>query len=197
MAGRHQERRKSSLPPLFPRRSSTNNTQIELINTYVSDPAHIAPSRSDANSNGHFPPANGHQPAGTPRGFNLSAFGMNALPSLPFPPGQFPPFFGGHAVQAPPGWTAGGADERAGGPIRRGAQQRFGNQRAGPYERRPREQRWAEGRLSPPRERRTGRWGDGAGPATAGPREAVAGRSLKSYEDLDAVAGAGGGELNY
>lgn len=30
-----------------------------------------------------------------------------------------------------------------------------------------------------------------------GPREAVAGRSLKSYEDLDAVGGGGGGELNY
>lgn len=34
-----------------------------------------------------------------------------------------------------------------------------------------------------------------AGPAM--PREAVQGRSLKSYEDLDAVGGAGGGELNY
>jgi hypothetical protein len=30
-----------------------------------------------------------------------------------------------------------------------------------------------------------------------GPREAVQGRSLKSYEDLDAVAGGGNGELNY
>jgi hypothetical protein len=30
-----------------------------------------------------------------------------------------------------------------------------------------------------------------------GPREAVQGRSLKSYEDLDAVAGGGSGELNY
>lgn len=30
-----------------------------------------------------------------------------------------------------------------------------------------------------------------------GPREAVQGRSLKSYEDLDHVAGGGGGELNY
>lgn len=31
----------------------------------------------------------------------------------------------------------------------------------------------------------------------APPREAVQGRSLKSYEDLDAVDGAGEGELNY
>jgi len=43
-----------------------------------------------------------------------------------------------------------------------------------------------------------GRWGDGAaGGAAVGPREAVQGRSLKSYEDLDAVAGGGNGELNY
>lgn len=37
----------------------------------------------------------------------------------------------------------------------------------------------------------------GAGGAQQGPREAVQGRSLKSYEDLDAVGGAGSGELNY
>jgi hypothetical protein len=42
-----------------------------------------------------------------------------------------------------------------------------------------------------------GKWGDGAGGQTVGPREAVQGRSLKSYEDLDAVGGAAGGELNY
>ena len=47
------------------------------------------------------------------------------------------------------------------------------------------------------------KWGDGgAGSATVGPREAVQGRSLKSYEDLDAAVGgsagaAGSGELNY
>ena len=42
-----------------------------------------------------------------------------------------------------------------------------------------------------------GKWGDGAGAQTVGPREAVQGRSLKSYEDLDAVGGTAGGELNY
>ncbi|KAI9885527.1 MAG: hypothetical protein M1823_002666 [Watsoniomyces obsoletus] len=41
------------------------------------------------------------------------------------------------------------------------------------------------------------RWGDGMGTAGVGPREAVQGRSIKSYEDLDAVGGGGGGELNY
>jgi hypothetical protein len=178
--------------------------QLELINTYVSDPAHIAPSRSDANSNGHFPPANGHLPAGTPRGFNLSNFNLNAMPPIAGfgPPGQFTPFFAGHAVQAPAGWLS-GPDDRNTGPIRRGSA-RFGNPRPGPYDRRPREQRWNEGgRLSPSSSRGGrvsigGRWGDGAaGGAAVGPREAVQGRSLKSYEDLDAVAGSGSGELNY
>lgn len=181
-------------------------SKLELVNTYVSDPAHIAPSRSDANSNGHFPPANGHMPAGTPRGFNLSNF--SGMPSMPgFPPGQFPAFFAGHQVQAPAGW-GGGDDRGAGGPMRRGG--RFNNTaRPGPYDRRPRDQRWGGdgSRLSPPpggagrgggRASGAGRWGDGAGGgAAAGPREAVQGRSLKSYEDLDAVAGGGGGELNY
>lgn len=37
----------------------------------------------------------------------------------------------------------------------------------------------------------------GAGQQGMGPREAVQGRSLKSYEDLDAVGGSGSGELNY
>jgi len=44
------------------------------------------------------------------------------------------------------------------------------------------------------------RWGDGMAPGggpMVGPREAVQGRQLKSYEDLDAVGGDGAGELNY
>lgn len=35
------------------------------------------------------------------------------------------------------------------------------------------------------------------GAATMGPNEAVVGRSLRSYEDLDADKGEGTGELNY
>jgi hypothetical protein len=170
------------------------------------DPAHIAPSRSDANSNGHFPPANGHMPAGTPRGFNLSNFNMNGMGAIPGfgAPGQFPPFLAGHTVQAPIGWIP-GSDDRGAGPIRRGGGH-FGNPRTGPYDRRPRDQRWGRegGRLSPTGSGRGGRmssggrWGDGAaGGAAIGPSEAVQGRSLKSYEDLDAVAGSGSGELNY
>lgn len=125
------------------------------------------------------------------------------------PPGAFP-FLGGHAVQAPPGWI----DPRGGaGPIRRGGRQYSNSARTGPYDRNPRNgsgggtgMRYGEtGRLSPPPGSRrvgmasgAGRWGDGAaGAAAVGPREAVQGRSLRSYEDLDAVAGSGGGELNY
>jgi uncharacterized C2H2 Zn-finger protein len=166
--------------------------QFELVNTYVLDPAHIAPSRSDANSNGHFPPANGHQPTGTPRGFNLNSMGMNGMPPMPGFGGA--PFFGGHQVQMPNGWMPGGD---GGGPMRRGGG-RFQNQRSGPYDRRPGGRSWnnqESGRLSPPGGRPGARPGSTGG--APGPREAVAGRSLKSYEDLDAVAGNGGGELNY
>ena len=39
-----------------------------------------------------------------------------------------------------------------------------------------------------------GKWGDGAGGGmTMGPREAVQGRSIKSYEDLDAQPATNGG----
>lgn len=102
------------------------------------------------------------------------------------------------------------ADDRGAGPIRRNGP-RFngagGPSRTGPYERAGRDQRWGrEGvRMSPPpggRGRGIGggasRWADGAaGQAAVGPREAVQGRSLKSYEDLDAVGGGAGSELNY
>jgi hypothetical protein len=148
-------------------------------------------------------------PAGTPRGFNLQAFGgMPGMPQLGFGGPGFPAFFAGHSVQTPLGWTASN-DRGGGGAIRRGGRQYQTTARTGPYDRRPRDARWGDnaGRLSPPpggsRLRGGmagggGRWGDGAaGGAAVGPHEAVQGRSLKSYEDLDAVAGAGSGELNY
>ncbi|KAI1093602.1 hypothetical protein F5B19DRAFT_491201 [Rostrohypoxylon terebratum] len=177
--------------------------EFDLINAYVLDPAHIAPSRTDANSNGHFPPSNGQTQQGTPRGFNLQNFTMNNMvPPFPGFPGMPPMptlFAGGHGVQAP-GWNAGG-EERGTGPIRRGGANagRFQN-RTGPYDRRQQQQgRWGQDGQGMGRGRGgAGRWGDGAaGGAAVGPREAVQGRSLKSYEDLDHVAGGGGGELNY
>lgn len=156
------------------------------------DPSHIAPSRTDANSNGHFPQPNGPSTSGTPRGFNLQNFSMNGVMSVPglnMPGGNFPPFFAG--LQGGP-WQPMGEDPR-GGPVRRGGMPGGRGQfRSGPYDRR------GGGRYDGGRNRVGGsRWGDGAGAAAGGPREAVQGRSLKSYEDLDHVAGGGGGELNY
>ncbi|KJZ72646.1 hypothetical protein HIM_08005 [Hirsutella minnesotensis 3608] len=169
--------------------------EAELINAYVMDPSHIAPSRTDANSNGHFPTPNGQTVTGTPRGFNLQNFSMNGvmgMPGFPMPPGGFPPMFAGMPA---PGWNPMG-DDRSGGAIRRGGMAGGrGQHRSGPYDRRGghRYDNNAAGR------NRMGgsRWGDGAGGAAGGPREAVQGRSLKSYEDLDQVSGGGGGELNY
>ncbi|PTB47179.1 uncharacterized protein TrAFT101_003385 [Trichoderma asperellum] len=170
--------------------------EFELINAYVSDPAHIAPSRTDANSNGHFPPTSGQSASGTPRGFNLQNFSMNGvmgMPGFPMGPGNFPSLFAG--MQAS-NWNSAG-DDRSGGPVRRGGMSGGrGGYRSAPYDRRG-GNRWDGGGG---RHRNGGsRWGDGAGAAAAAPREAVQGRSLKSYEDLDQVSGGGNGgaELNY
>ncbi|MCJ1474313.1 hypothetical protein MMC13_002971 [Lambiella insularis] len=199
----------------------TIKQDLNLVNTYVLDPAHIAPSRSDANSNGHFPINTHNMPAGTPRGFNLASMPMmNGFPPGFMPPAGFTAFptFGNHAVQVPGGWSGSGPPmmmEGEGmhqpGPIRRGGG-RFQTNRSGPYDRRQPRYGGNNGRLSPPRGglggmaglpmgvrmgSGGGKWGDGAGAQTVGPREAVQGRSLKSYEDLDAVVGGAGGELNY
>ncbi|KAK3341580.1 hypothetical protein B0T25DRAFT_346489 [Lasiosphaeria hispida] len=185
--------------------------EFDLINAYVLDPAHIAPSRTDANSNGHFPPSNGQQPTGTPRGFNLNNYAMNSMLNF----GNFPMaamfsqgMMGANPLAAPPGWHASGSDDRGAGPIRRGGGPvggggRFQN-RPGPYERRPNPRWGADGGMNGAAGGRgrpgpANRWGDGAaGGAAMGPREAVQGRTLKTYDDLDQVAGGGGGgELNY
>lgn len=120
-----------------------------------------------------------------------------------FPPGTYPSILANGAMPML-GWPVGAG---RGGPDRRGGRQFQGNSRPGPYDRSQRVPRYGEnngGRASPPPGSRRGgsmaggRWGDGAaGGAAVGPREAVQGRSLKSYEDLDAVAGGGSGELNY
>ncbi|KAK3337262.1 hypothetical protein B0T19DRAFT_66567 [Cercophora scortea] len=184
--------------------------EFELINAYVIDPAHIAPSRTDSNSNGHFPPSNGQQPTGTPRGFNLQNYAMNGVLNFPgFPmAAMFPPnMMGANPVGAAPGWHAPGGDDRGAGPIRRGGPAgggpgRFQN-RAGPYDRRQNPRWGSDGGMSGAMGGRgrpgpANRWGDGAaGGAAMGPREAVQGRTIKSYEDLDQVSGGGGGELNY
>ena len=111
------------------------------------------------------------------------------------------------------------------GVMRRGGGGRHNN-RSGPYDRRNRYGGQSSGRLSPVRMNYGGgarlppvpagapyippghpaaaMMGPGgfadamsSGNGQQVPREAVQGRSLKSYEDLDAVGGAGSGELNY
>lgn len=230
------------------------------MNAYVLDPAHIAPSRSDATSNGHFP--SNHMPAGTPRGFTLANMPMGFGNSGAMPPGAgfqgglpssapgFPGFMNAANAGnwAPNGVSMNGSLDPSGlhNPgVMRKMGGRYGN-RTGPYDRRGGGRFGmgggpggaGNGRLSPvrggmfggggrmhpgaggayippghpaagafhggnllggPFGGSGGRWGDGAGGGqqAMGPREAVQGRSLKSYEDLDAVGGAGDGELNY
>ncbi|KAL4736820.1 hypothetical protein BDV11DRAFT_172536 [Aspergillus similis] len=205
---------------------------LALVNAYVLDPARIAPSRSDANSNGHFPPSSGQNQTGTPRGFSLAAMppylanGAVAA-GLQSVPGGLPGFVSNQASWAANGMAGGELHQP--GVMRRGGN-RYNNNRSGPYDRRGnRHGTQGFGRMSPGRGMLNmgsgGRLPAAAGapyippghPAAAfagpggfpdaigsgpsqqamGPREAVQGRSLKSYEDLDAVGGAGSGELNY
>ena len=112
--------------------------------------------------------------------------------------------FGNNGVM-PIGWNGDESALHQTGPMRRGGG-RF-NQRSGPYDRRQPRTGGPSGRLTPPRglpaipmggmRPSSRQWGDGAGAAAVGPQEAVQGRSLKSYQDLDAVGGSQGGELNY
>jgi hypothetical protein len=164
--------------------------KLQLVNTYVMDPAHIAPSRSDANSNGHFPMGNHVGATGTPRGFNLANMSMGMANNGMNLQAMFNPAMASN-------WDSNFShdDRHQSGPMRRGGQ-RFNN-RTGPYDRQARDgrNRPVGGRLTPPRGARPGgsRFGEG-GP---GPVQSVQGRSIKSYEDLDAVGGGGSGELNY
>ncbi|CAI7653758.1 hypothetical protein PCG10_010455 [Penicillium crustosum] len=190
---------------------------LALVNAYVLDPARIAPSRSDANSNGHFPLGSGQGHTGTPRGFSLASLPYAPNGNMPtFPPSGMPGMMGAHAG----GWNGNAMGHDGGlhqpGPMRRGQNR---NNRPGPYDRRRFN---GNGRLSPPRGM-PGMYGGGRLPppgvnvpaghpaamaaansfpdSSSGgpmaPREAVQGRSLKSYEDLDAVDASGSGELQY
>lgn len=134
--------------------------------------------------------------------FNFPAGVGNGIPN----PAAIQAFFNPAGMNAG-NWGAPGLtedDRHQAGPMRRTGN-RFSNRPTGPYDRQQkdvRQTRWNNaGRLTPPRPGgvRPGsgpRFADG-GAATVGPREAVQGRSLKSYEDLDAVGGSGNGELNY
>jgi hypothetical protein len=156
---------------------------------------------------------------------NMMNFNQNAMMSVSGMPAPFVP-----GVQNP--FNAGMGDVNGGGmhnpgAIRRGGS-RFNNNRSGPYDRNRGVQRgfgtvggmgmgmsargppqMAMGYFAQGGGGGGGKWGDGSGGGMAmGPREAVQGRSIKSYEDLDAqpgagsagaaaAAGAGGAELDY
>jgi hypothetical protein len=138
---------------------------------------------------------------GTPRNFSLGGLpffshGMG-MPNAAGPPG-FNPFVGGQFPVAMAGWGMQTGDRGGSGPMRTGGL-RGNNARApGPYDRggmRGEARRSISGRLTPPRR---GMFMEG-GEHTVGPRQAVEGRTMKSYNDLDAAAGSTGGaeELNY
>ena len=175
-------------------------SQLDEINLYVLDPAHISPSRSDATSNGHFP-INNTTTSGTPRGFNLANMAPR-IPNMP-PATAFMPPMGQYPIMMP-GASFGMDGAGRPGPMRTGPG-RFNNRMAAPYDRSQRDtrnNRWnaGGGRLTPPRQGRNmggqQRFPDAA-PATMGPKEATAGRTMKSYEDLDAVGDGNDGQLDY
>ena len=85
------------------------------------------------------------------------------------------------------------------GPMRREGGRYNNNRQGGPYDRsagQSRGMRWNNsGRLSPRGGR--GRFPDAQQGGVMAPREAVAGRSLKSYEDLDAADSKPKEDLDY
>lgn len=168
-------------------------SDIELVNTYILDPAHIAPSRSDANSNGHFPLGN-NAPTGTPRNFQL---GAHMGPMMAMPPGMIPPnamgqMFAGGMPAFNPAMMGPMPGMQGIGPVRthgRGMMNGFGGRMA-PYGARP--------------DRRMPSMGGGRGipgieGGGAGPQEAVMGRKIVPYGDLDAASEKDSGpvELDY
>ncbi|GAB7342709.1 hypothetical protein MBLNU457_g0860t1 [Dothideomycetes sp. NU457] len=165
---------------------------IELVNRYVLDPARLAQGRNDASSNGHFP-INQNMMGGTPRNFSLNGmpFGGNGMM------GSNPPMFNTMMDSYPmqmPGWSGPGGDSAA-GPMRTGGMR---SSNRPPMDHGAR--RSISGRLSPPRggpSRGRPSFVEG-GVGTFGTSQAVEGRTMKSYNDLDAAGGAeGGGALDY
>ncbi|SMR44853.1 unnamed protein product [Zymoseptoria tritici ST99CH_3D1] len=174
-------------------------SEVELVNTYVLDPAHIAPSRSDANSNGHFP-LNNHAPSGTPRGFQLNQQFPMGFPMAPgMPPAGMPGMFNPAQAMGIPGMWPAAAAMGGVGPMRNnnrgygmnGASNGGGYRAQGPYQR-----NGGRGRMPSMSGGRPAMGMPEGGLGAMGPNEAVAGRSLRSYEDLDADKGETT-ELNY
>jgi hypothetical protein len=146
---------------------------------------------------------------------NMMQFNSNAMMNMSNMASQFVQNFG-----------AGDMNGQGGGPVRRGGG-RYGN-RSGPYDRNGRNISRGfnnvsglmrggavhpgvnSGWLAQGGGGGGGKWGDGMGSGlnATGPKEAFQGRSIKSYEDLDAapagqtnggrpMGGDGGAELDY
>lgn len=147
-----------------------------LVNSYVLDPAHVSPVRPDLAGphTHHFP----HLAGGSSRGGHTDHYNPSSASS--------------NAGMNKRGLVGGGS-----GPVRRGG----GRSALHPPYYRPYD------RALPARPLNGHRLSGAEGPTNVsdtvngagavGPPEAVQGRSLRSYEDLDAVGGAGSGELNY
>jgi hypothetical protein len=146
---------------------------------------------------------------------NMMNFNANAMMNMANMTGQLAQF------------GSGDANGQSAGPVRRGGG-RYGN-RSGPYDRNPRSgargfnnvsglmrggavhgMGMNPGYIAQGGGGGGGKWGDGMGSGVnaIGPREAFQGRSIKSYEDLDAapagqtnggrpMGGDGGAELDY
>lgn len=135
-------------------------------------------------------------PSGTPRGFNLNNmtyYNGSQMP-VPTPMGFNPMLAGGFNVGMGAFGMPGG--DRGVGPMRNNM--RMNSRAAGPYDsrgmgREPR--RSISGRLTPPRGRNIFMEG---GEHTLGPKQAVEGRTIRSYNDLDAAGGSSAAtELDY
>lgn len=188
--------------------------QMALVKRFATDPSrlvipHPDPKKNEDNPFGPGGPSHGH--------------GMMAYTYNPDVPGGFAVRGTGMPMMSRNGgpWGNGMVSSDGPGLHHPGAMRRGGNirhhPRPGPYDRRRPN---GNGRLSPVRMSNVygaGRYPPSGHPAAgmvgnnpfpdamgAGgaqqpmpPREAVQGRSIKSYEDLDAVGGSGSGELNY
>jgi hypothetical protein len=151
---------------------------------------------------------------GTPRGFslqnmgvNMMNFNQNAMMSMNM---NMQNMAGAGFVPGIP-FNGDGINGHTSGPVRRGGRS-YGN-RAGPYDRAQRNGQRGYNNMqgminnvgvpynsfmAQGGGKSGGKWGDGAGlPGNVqGPREATIGRSIKSYEDLDAQPDGGRGMGN-
>ncbi|KAK6541069.1 hypothetical protein TWF694_008446 [Orbilia ellipsospora] len=196
--------------------------EIKLLNAYVMDPFHITapkPENGVSGGGGHGMGGAGMGMGGLPPRPGQGMDGRNAMSAYPYPGGQYPdPYMAGGLGPTPAGVDRyiPGMGGRPGSPTRGGVgpQRRRGgmqqNTRPSPYPRpggrdnrdRQEREREREGRFQAALAAGGGISATGTPSAGATPGKddpGAAGRSLKSYMDLDASAGKEGKveELDY